>query len=255
MKIAFISDIHSNIHALEAIWADIETVGPDLVYCLGDLVGYGAFPNEVVDFIRSKDIPTVMGNYDEGVGFDLHDCGCVYKDPEEDRKGKLSLIWSREQTIPEHKLHLQSLPIQIRMEDKKPSMLLVHGSPRRINEYLYEDRPDATFDRIAKLAGTDVVLFGHTHLPYQKKVAGTLFVNTGTVGKPKDGDVRAGYVVLTVNRRVKVEFRKVEYDVNAAAKAVRDSDLPDHFANLLETGGIDPEKVKAEANISGVDRA
>jgi putative phosphoesterase len=253
MKIAFLSDIHSNIHALEAVWADLEAVHPDRVYCLGDLVGYGAFPNEVVDFIRSKDISTVMGNYDEGVGFDLHDCGCVYKDPEEDRKGKLSLMWSREQTTHEHKLYLQSLPIQIRMEEKKPSMLLVHGSPRRINEYLFEDRPDATFDRIAKLAGTDVVLFGHTHLPYQKKIARSLFVNAGTVGKPKDGDIRAGYVVLTINRKVKADFRKVEYDVNAAAMAVRDSDLPDHFADLLETGGIDPVQIKSKPQVVGGD--
>lgn len=249
MRIAILSDIHANIHALDAVWADIEPLQPDRIYCLGDLVGYGAFPNEVVDFIRSRGIPTVMGNYDEGVGFDLHDCGCVYKDPEEDLKGKLSLMWSREQTTPDNKQYLQSLPIQIRDEDRKPSMLLVHGSPRRINEYLYEDRPDATFVRISKLAGTNVVLFGHTHLPYQKKVSGTLFINAGSVGKPKDGDVRAGYVFLTMKRRVKVEIKKVSYDVSAAAQAVRASELPDHFADLLETGGIDPKKMKVTAQV------
>jgi putative phosphoesterase len=238
MKLAILSDIHANLHALEAIWPDMEAQSPDRVYCLGDLVGYGAYPNEVVDFIQSRDIPTIVGNYDDGVGFDRDDCGCVYKDPEQDRLGKLSLMWTREQTTPENKEYLKSLAAQIRLDDLPSSVLMVHGSPRKMNEYLYEDRPDATFERIAKVANVEIILFGHTHLPYQKAVSGTLFVNTGSVGKPKDGDPRAGYVVLTFNNgQVGVDFRRVEYDVLAAAQAVRDSDLPDHFAALLETGG------------------
>ena len=235
------SDVHANLHALEAIWAHIEREVPDTVYCLGDLVGYGAYPNEVIEFIKSRDIPTVMGNYDEGVGFDLHDCGCAYKDSEQDRLGKLSLSWSREHTSDVNKEYLQSLQRQIRLEEHLPDLLLVHGSPRKINEYLYEDRPQATFERIAKVAGTDVILFGHTHLPYSKTVSKTLFVNTGSVGKPKDGDPRAGYVTLTLNRKIEVEFHRVEYDVRAAGDAVRDRDLPPYFAALLETGGLEPE--------------
>lgn len=238
MKIAIFSDVHANLHALQAVWDDIERQDADEVYCLGDLVGYGAFPNEVVAFLREREVPTVMGNYDEGVGFDLHDCGCVYKDPEMDRLGKRSLIWSREHTQEENKTFLQQLPMQIRLEDRRPHLLLVHGSPRKVNEYLYEDRPQASFERIAKLAGTEVLLFGHTHLPYEKRVIGTLFVNTGSVGKPKDGDPRAGYVLLVANRRPKVEFHRVRYDVSAAAKAIRDSGLPHTFADLLETGGL-----------------
>jgi putative phosphoesterase len=241
MKVAIISDIHANIHALEAVWGDIQNQSPDSVYCLGDLVGYGAFPNEVVEFVRSHKVPTIMGNYDEGVGFDLHDCGCVYKDPEKDRLGKLSLIWTRETTKAENKKALQSLPMNFRLEENTPQLLLVHGSPRKMNEYLYEDRPEATFDRIAKVAGTDVLLFGHTHLPYQKHVNETLFVNTGSVGKPKDGDSRAGYVILKLNQKTDVEFRRVEYDVEAAAKAIRNSGLPDYFADELLRGGVEVE--------------
>lgn len=235
------SDVHANLHALEAVWAHIEREVPDTVYCLGDLVGYGAYPNEVIEFIKSRDIPTVMGNYDEGVGFDLHDCGCAYKDSEQDRLGKLSLSWSREHTSDVNKEYLQSLQRQIRLEEHFPDLLLVHGSPRKINEYLYEDRPQATFERIAKVAGTDVILFGHTHLPYSKTVSKTLFENTGSFGKPKDGDPRAGYVTLTLNRKIEVEFHRVEYDVRAAGDAVRDRDLPPYFAALLETGGLEPE--------------
>jgi diadenosine tetraphosphatase ApaH/serine/threonine PP2A family protein phosphatase len=204
---------------------------------LGDLVGYGAHPNEVVEFIRKREIPTVMGNYDEGVGFDMDDCGCAYRSAEEDRLGQLSLMWTRERTTDENKTFLQSLPLKIRLEKRHPSMLLVHGSPRKINEYVYEDRPRASFERIAKLAGTNILLFGHTHLPYKKSVNQTLFVNTGSVGKPKDGDPRAGYVVLKTDLKTRVTFRRIEYDVAAAAQAVRESGLPPYFADLLETGG------------------
>jgi putative phosphoesterase len=237
VKLAIISDIHANLHALEAVWEDLETQQPDVVYCLGDLVGYGAYPNETIAFLREHEIPTIMGNYDEGVGFDLHDCGCVYKDPVQDRLGQQSLICTRERTSLEHKQFLQTLPLQIRLEETRPRIMLVHGSPRKINEYLYEDRPDATFERIAKLAGTDIVLFGHTHLPYEKRVYGTTFINCGSVGKPKDGNPAAGYVILSPGRKPQVKFRRVSYDVAAAAQAVRESGLPHEFGAQLESGG------------------
>ena len=238
MKFAVISDIHANLHALQAVWEDIEGQSPDLVYCLGDLVGYGAFPNEVIEFISVRDISTVMGNYDEGVGFDMEECGCAYKTVEEDRLGRLSLLWTRRRTTAENKAFLQELPLQIRLEGRRPYLLLVHGSPRKINEYLYQDRPEASFERIAKLAGTDVLLFGHTHLPYTKTINSMLFVNAGSVGKSKDGDPRGSYAILNTGGRTKVEIRRVRYDVSAAADAIRETDLPDHFADLIETGGV-----------------
>ncbi len=239
MKIAVISDIHANLHALQAVMEDLEQARPDATYCLGDLVGYGAFPNEVVDLIRARGIPTLMGNYDNGVGFDRDDCGCVYRDPEDDRRGKLSLLWSREHTGDEQKAYLRGLPAQLRVELNGFQLLLVHGSPRRMNEYLYEDRPQVLFERIAKQADCDLLFFGHTHLPYQKQVDKTLFVNTGSVGKPKDGDPRAGYVLVEIANSPSIEFRRVEYDVVAAANAVRASGLPEHFADLLESGGVE----------------
>jgi len=238
MKLAVLSDIHANLYALEAVWADLQAQKPDAVYCLGDLVGYGAHPNQVIEFIRRQHIPTVMGNYDDGVGFDQDDCGCAYRDPDDRLRGQQSLMWTREHTTAESKAFLQSLLVQIRLEDRRPHLLLVHGSPRKINEYLYEDRPEASFERIARLAGCDVLLFGHTHLPYRKSVAGTLFVNAGSVGKPKDGDPRAGYVLFSSGLRHRVEFRRVTYDVAAAAATVRQAGLPDYFAQLLETGGV-----------------
>jgi len=233
MRIAIFSDIHGNRHALGAVLADIDSGAPDRVYCLGDLVGYGAFPNEVIERIRDRAIPTIMGNYDDGVGFDKDECGCAYTDPEMKRLGNVSLIWTREAVTPENKEFLRSLLPNIRFNVEGKEILLVHGSPRKINEYVYEDRLAASLEHIAKSAEADVLVFGHTHLPYSKKVAGVLLVNDGSVGKPKDGDARACYVILDVGDEVKVEFRRVPYDVSAAA-AVRASGLPAHFAHLLE---------------------
>jgi putative phosphoesterase len=240
MKLAVISDIHGNLHALEAVWADLARQSPDSVTCLGDLVGYGAFPNEVIDFVRQHDVPVLMGNYDDGVGFDRDDCGCVYKDPADHALGQQSLFWTREHVTPEHKAYLRILPFDRRETIKGREVLFVHGSPRKINEYVYEDRPDSVFRNIARVANAEVLFFGHTHLPYQKQVERTLFVNTGSVGKPKDGDPRAGYVLADFGETLTITVRRVDYDVAAAAQAVRESGLPAHFAALLESGGRTP---------------
>jgi putative phosphoesterase len=239
MRIAVFSDVHANLHALQAVWEDLERQKPDAVYCLGDLVGYGAYPNEVVAFLRQRQVPTVMGNYDEGVGFDLRDCGCAYTQADDRRRGDLSLRWTQQHTTAEAKAFLQALPLQIRLEEAAPRLLLVHGSPRKVNEYMFEERPAATFERIAQMAGTDVLLFGHTHLPYQKPVGSTLFINDGSVGKPKDGDPRACYALVELGRRSRAEFWRVAYDVEAAARAVEDSGLPVEFAAQLRSGGVE----------------
>jgi putative phosphoesterase len=235
MRIAIFSDIHGNKHALEAVLRDIDAQRPDRVYCLGDLVGYGAFPNEVIEAVRGRGIPTILGNYDDGVGFDRDECGCAYTTPESRRLGDESLFWTRDHVTAQNKEYLRSLLPNIRFEAGGKQFLLVHGSPRKMNEYLYEDRPPANLERIARSAEADVLVFGHTHLPYSKEVAGVLLVNDGSVGKPKDGDVRAGYVMFDIDGGVRVEFRRVGYDVAAAAAAVRASGLPAHFAELLET--------------------
>ena len=239
MKIALFSDIHANQQALDAVWKDIKTIHPEEIYCLGDLVGYGPHPNEVVQFVRTNNVPTLMGNYDKGVGFDLGDCGCVYQHPADIALGNLSLKWAREHTSPQNKTFLRNLPMTIEAKHAGKRLLFVHGSPRAINEYMFADRPEATFARIAKAANCDLLLFGHTHMHYKKQVGGTLFVNTGSVGKPKDGDPRAGYVMLTLGTgTIDGEFRRVDYDVAKTAHAVRASGLPHDFAIGLETGGV-----------------
>ena len=235
MRIAAFSDVHGNLHALKAVLADVDEQKVDRVFCLGDLVGYGAYPNEVIELIRARGIPTIMGNYDQGVGIDRDECGSAYTDPEMRRLGDLSLQWSKERVTPENKAFLRSLLPNIRLEVEGRRVLLVHGSPRKINEYLYEDRGQSSLERVAKMSNADVLVFGHTHLPYVKEVAGVLFVNTGSAGKPKDGDRRVAYALVDLGREVTATIRRVPYDVAAAAAAVRASGLPQRFAELLES--------------------
>jgi len=236
MRIAIFSDIHGNIPALEAVLADIDSRHPDAAYCLGDLVGYAPFPNEVVERIRREGIPTIMGNYDDGVGFDRDDCGCAYREAEEKRRGDQSLAWTRAQVSAENKAFLQRLAHEIRFETDGRRVLLVHGSPRKINEYLYEDRPLSSFQRIAASSNADIIVYGHTHKPYTKLVDGVLFVNVGSVGKPKDGDSRACYAVLDTSS-IAVQFVRVEYDLAKVTAAIRRSELPHEFATDLEVAG------------------
>ena len=241
MRIAVLSDIHGNLPALETVLADVQTQQPDAIYCLGDLVGYGAFPNEVVEQIRALKIPTIMGNYDDGVGFDRDDCGCAYRDPREKQLGNQSFAWTKEHTNADNKAFLRTLVPEIRFEAAQREFLLVHGSPRKMNEYLFEDRPISSFERIAEGANAQVILFGHTHRPYTKQVGGVWFVNAGSIGKPKDGDWRACYVMLDARNPQPAEFIRLPYDVARAARAVRESDLPDEFAADIERGGAAAE--------------
>jgi putative phosphoesterase len=239
-RIAIFSDLHGNSAATAAVLAAIDAETPDAIYNLGDLVGYGARPNETIALIRARGIPTIMGNYDDGVGFDRDECGCAYRDPEEEARGQASLVWSRAMTTEENKAYLRTLLPEMRFEAEGTRVRLVHGSPRRMNEYLFEDRDPRSLARIAQSAETDVLIFGHTHKPWVRAIEGVLFVNDGSVGKPKDGDPRAAWALLTVEqvRPVQVEIRRVHYDVASMAAAIRGAEgLPDEFARDIETGG------------------
>ena len=237
MRLGVFSDVHGNRHALEAVLEDLERQRPDRVYCLGDLVGYGAFPNEVTERVRAGGFPTVMGNYDDGVGFDRDECGCAYREERDRVLGDQSLAWTKAQVTAENKAYLRSLLPEIRFEAGSKRMLLVHGSPRKMNEYLFEDRPLSSFERLADTSNADVIVFGHTHKPYAKHVNGVWFINAGSVGKPKDGDARACYVVLDPAAAAPATFIRVSYDSAAAAAGIRATNLPAEFARDIETGG------------------
>ena len=236
MRIAIISDIHSNIQALEAVFEDIDARGIDRIICAGDLVGYAPFPNEVIEQIKSRNIPTVMGNYDDGVGFLRFICGCDYKDENAQALGEASILWTKQNTLPENLEFLRSLPHQLVIEAGRHKVMVVHGSPRRLNEYLHQDVEESFLEEIFAETNVTILVCGHTHIPEHRTVSGRHLINGGSVGKPKDGDPRACYVILEFTQEVEVEFVRVAYDVEATALAIEKSGLPNKFAQMLRKG-------------------
>lgn len=240
--ITIFGDIHGNLPALEAVLQDMQAKGLTRLYCLGDLVGYGTFPNEVVGAIQAGGIPTLMGNYDLGVGQDSDDCGCAYKAEIDRARGERSIAWTNAHTTAEHKAFLRGLPSSIAVQLDGVCVLLVHGSPRKVNEYLFEDRPDSTFERILDGVEADVLVCGHTHLPYHKILpSGRQVINAGSVGKPKDHDPRACYITLAADgRRLAVDFHRVDYDIERAARAIEatpeEGGMPHPYAQMLRNG-------------------
>jgi putative phosphoesterase len=233
-RVAVITDIHGNLPALEATFEAIEAAGTDAVYCGGDLVGYGPQPTEVCDAVASRNVPTIYGNYDYAIGRDLHDCGCAYRDPHDREVGQLSVEWTLTHTSDSAKDYLRELPFDLRLELGGKRVRLVHGSPRKVNEYLFEDKPARTFERIAAGADCDVLVFGHTHQAWVHEYGGVLFVNCGSVGKPKDGDPRAGFAILEEHSDgVEVTIERVAYDALSVARQMREVGLPDELAEKL----------------------
>jgi predicted phosphodiesterase len=256
MKIALFSDIHANLPALEAFFTDVDSRMPDAIYCLGDLVGYNIWPNEVINTIKKKGIPTIAGNYDFGIGRMSNECGCAYKTDHDKANGNISISYTNQIINPTQRAYLRTLPAHIKVEyqlnEDKLNLLLVHGSPRKINEYLFEDREEKSLLRILHDADADILCFGHTHKPYHRILHETAAdstryrhaINIGSVGKPKDGNPQGGYVMLHINpnssvldkESFQVEFIRFNYDVEKAARAVEESPLPNEYADMLRKG-------------------
>jgi predicted phosphodiesterase len=248
MRYALISDIHANLPALHAVLEDIAGRGDvRAVYHLGDLVGYAPWPDETVALLRERGIEGIAGNYDSTVATNYKHCGCKYEDPRQEELSHLSYEWTKERCSPDTKRFLRSLPFRMDVRPNGghlagPTLVLVHGTPTLNTVYWTEDRPDSFCLQMARIAGArqgDVIAFGHTHKPWHREVDGIHFVDTGSVGRPKDGDWRAGYVLLDLGgEAAAVELVRVEYDIEGAMRAIRESELPDEFAEYLRTGGL-----------------
>lgn len=234
MKIALFSDIHANLPALESFFENIKIEKPDAIYCLGDLVGYNIWPNEVVDEIRKRGIATLSGNHDAVVG-----------KPTE----KISGAFTNRILHNDVKEYLLSLPDHIRLEHTlqgvKSTILFVHGSNRRNNEYILEDTEDAYLLELMEEANADIMCCAHTHKPFYRAIKTEVgfkhIINIGSLGKPKDGDARGCYVMLELTTEsnlisengISVQFIRVAYDVEKSANAIENSDLPNAFAEAL----------------------
>ena len=246
-RYALISDIHGNLPALRAVLADIdERADVDAIYHLGDLTGYAPWPNEVVALLRERAIPGIAGNYDSTVATDYKHCGCRADTPNDEELSHLSFEWTRSHVTPETKRYLGSLPFRLDIRPfgghvSGPTITLVHGNQTLNTVYVTADRSDSFLEKMGTDLGAcaeDLICFGHTHKPWQRVVEGIRFVNAGSVGRPKDGDWRACYVLISIApSRVHIEFVRISYDVDEAARAIRANKLPDEFADFLKSGG------------------
>lgn len=237
MRIAVISDIHGNLSALQAVLKHISRREVEMIYCTGDLVGYVPFPNEVIDLLKENKIPVVMGNYDDAIGNRRFICGCDYKDEQARALGKKSIIWTRENVTEENKEYLRNLPAEICFRAGKFDVMIVHGSPLQLNEYLDQGTKTDYLPELLHIFQRDVLICGHTQVPYHKALnSGKHVINAGSVGKPKHGDPHASYVIIEFGNTVEVCVQKVAYDVESMAMAVEISGLPNEFAEVLRSG-------------------
>jgi len=246
-RFALLSDIHANPHALDVVLSEIdEHDNVDAIYHLGDLVGYSAFPNEVVEQLRRRAIAGIAGNYDSAVGTDYKHCGCKSESPRQEELAHISFEFTKSAVTAETKKFLATLPFSLDIRPlgghtSSPRLVLVHGTPTLNTLYWTEDRTDAFCLKMAESVGLksgDMIAFGHTHKPWYREIAGIHFVNTGSVGRPKDGDPRAGYVLVELGVDLPaVQFKRIAYDVGGAIAGVRAAQLPEDFAEFLRTGG------------------
>lgn len=232
--VAVITDIHANLPALQSALMRIEELDIERVLCGGDLVGYGPHPNEVCALIAEREIPTIYGNYDYAIARELEDCGCAYVTAHDRELGQRSVEWTLAHTSAQSKDFMRDLPFDLRFRTGDVGVHLVHGSPRKVNEYLFEDKPATLYERLAAAESDPVLVFGHTHEPWVHEYGDVLFVNCGSVGKPKDGDPRSAFAVLTPGAgKVTVSVERVAYDTEAVAREIRQAGLPGELADKL----------------------
>ncbi|RLF88028.1 metallophosphoesterase [Thermococci archaeon] len=229
MAVAIISDIHSNYEALKAVWKEIKEA--EIIVCLGDLVGYGASPNEVVEFMRKYiekgKVMCVRGNHDNAIAFGA--------DWHFNPYARQAVRWHQRVMTLENLEFLRRLPVRLFFNYGDRSYHMVHGSPRApLDEYLFPWLPDSEFADCLRYIREDDLLVGHTHVPMVKEIQGRRIINPGAVGQPRDGDWRASYAILYEDG--KVEFYRVEYDVETAASKIIEAGLPVFLAERLFEG-------------------
>ena len=239
MRAAFFGGVYSNWLALEAAIADARRRGVEALYCLGDVGGFGPQPDRAIEILRSEAILVVQGNYDHAVGNEEPDCGCGYTDPRDNHFARISYAYTLENTSPLHRPWLAALPPRIAFEAEERRYVLVHGSPRQQNEFLWESAtPDGLLERLATGCEADVLLCTHTGIPWQRRLpSGRRVVNVGALGRPaNDGRTDVWYALLDTDRAEPFELVPVAYDHERLAREMRAEALPEEFIETVLTG-------------------
>ena len=239
LRLAAFGGVYSNHLALRAVLDDIAAVAPDVTWCLGDLGGFGPAPDRSAEILRASGVPMLRGNYDDSIGNDRDDCACGYADPRDNHFAQLSFDYTRARTGLAHKQWMQGLPEQHRLVAAGRRVLLCHGSPRRVNEFLWESTAsDAFLEWLCRAHAADVVLCTHTGIPWHRELpSGRHVINVGAIGRPaNDGRTEAAYAVVTLDGSVRVELRRVAYDHEALAREMERERLPAEFVETIRTG-------------------
>jgi predicted phosphodiesterase len=238
-RLAVFGGVYSNHLALRAVLDDIARRGADLAWCVGDLGGFGPHPDRSAELLRGAGIPTLRGNYDDAVGHGRPDCGCGYSDPRDQAFAQRSYDYTVARTSPGHKRWMRDLPEQRRLTVEGRRVLLCHGSPRRVNEFLWESAcSDAFLDWLCEAHEADVIVCGHTGIPWWRSLpSGRQVVNVGAIGRPaNDGRTAVWYAELAVDGDLRVEFRAVDYDAEVLAVEMEAEGLPPEFIATTRTG-------------------
>jgi len=253
MKVALIGDIHANLPALEAVLEDAHKHGVEAIWNVGDMLGYGAFPDEVISLLQNEKVKSIIGNYDLK----------VLKIQQKKNKWKkgippekwVAFNWTYEKLSESSIEYLSSLGKEIRMELEGKRILLVHGSPDSDEEHLTDETPEERLNELTQNADADLIIVGHSHVPFKRKIGNIWFINPGSVGRQSDGDPRASYAVMILKQQnwLRVTHHRVEYDVEKAVSAIRESELPELFAQMIQQGHSF-ENIKQKENPKDDDR-
>jgi hypothetical protein len=239
-RYAVFGGIYNNWLALEATLDDAARRGCRGAYCLGDLGGFGPHPDRVFPILRDRGVVVMQGNYDHSIGHDLADCGCGYTDPRDNHYARLSYDYTRARTSKSWHPYLRALPPSLRATWSGRRVLMAHGSPRKVNEFLWESTtPDPFLARMMTQHECDVLLVTHTGIPWRRRLPdGRLVVNVGAIGRPaNDGQTRVWYAVIEERPDgVDAELLTVEYDWRRLAAEMRAEALPPEFIETVETG-------------------
>ena len=244
MRLALFGGLYSNYLALDAALADAQSRGVDRTVCLGDLGAFGPHPDRVFPLLREHDVDCLRGNYDDSIGHALDDCQCGYTDPRDNHFAQISYDYTLANTSAANRAALRDLPEQMTLDAGGLRVLLCHGSPRRVNEFVWESgSSDAFLARMCDAADADVVCGTHTGLHWTRTFAGRdgrskRWLNVGCLGRPaNDGRTDVWYAVLTgEDGRSSVEFVPVAYDHARLAAEMRAERLPEEFVTTVETG-------------------
>ena len=234
-RVAILADIHANLPALEAVLADVDARSVDAVFDIGDIVGYGPFPNEVIELLRSREVPSVCGNYDQKV-FEFGENRAEFAATKHTLTFR-SFCWTHDTLTQESLAYLRQLPPERRVQFEGVELLLVHGSPRGVSDHVGLDSSDEHLAMLADIARADVVACGHSHDTFVKQIGETLFINAGTVGRGSRGDVRASYALVEIDAdHASATIEWVPYDLKPLLQGLLAASLPDAFIEMFRQG-------------------